>query len=72
MVALFCTQTLALGVNLPARLVIVKGTVAYKSNGWEEYDTLDMLQIIGRAGRPQFDTEGVQTQLELLAVPHCH
>eukprot|EP00930_Biecheleria_cincta_P044661 TRINITY_DN3073_c1_g1_i1.p1 TRINITY_DN3073_c1_g1~~TRINITY_DN3073_c1_g1_i1.p1 ORF type:complete len:1373 (-),score=291.65 TRINITY_DN3073_c1_g1_i1:337-4431(-) len=56
---LFCTQTLALGVNLPARLVIVKGTMAYKEGGWVEYDELEMLQIIGRAGRPQFDSQGV-------------
>ena len=56
---LFCTQTLALGVNLPARLVIVKGTTAYKDNGWEEYDELEMLQIMGRAGRPQFDRLGM-------------
>ncbi len=27
---LFSTSTLALGVNLPARLVIIKGTVAYR------------------------------------------
>ena len=58
-VVLFCTQTLALGVNLPARLVIVKGTTAYKDHGWEEYDELEMLQIMGRAGRPQFDRQGV-------------
>ena len=56
---LFCTQTLALGVNLPARLVIVKGTTCYKDHGWEEYDDLEMLQIMGRAGRPQFDQQGI-------------
>ncbi|CAK9070839.1 unnamed protein product [Durusdinium trenchii] len=55
---LFCTQTLALGVNLPARLVIVKGTTAYK-DGWQEYDELEILQIMGRAGRPQFDRQGI-------------
>ena len=55
---LFCTQTLALGVNLPARLVVVKGTTAYKESGWEEFDELEMLQIMGRAGRPQFDKQG--------------
>lgn len=56
----FCTQTLALGVNFPARLVVVKGTTAYRQDGgWEEYDALEMQQMIGRAGRPRFDIEGV-------------
>ena len=31
----------------------------YKEGGWEEYDELEMLQIMGRAGRPQFDDLGV-------------
>eukprot|EP00438_Fugacium_kawagutii_P030921 Skav202923 [mRNA] locus=scaffold1565:256726:263259:- [translate_table: standard] len=65
---LFCTQTLALGVNLPARLVIVKGTTAYKDHAWEEYDDLEMLQIMGRAGRPQFDQQGVA----VIMTETCH
>ena len=27
--------------------------------GYTEYTSLEMLQMIGRAGRPQFDTEGL-------------
>ena len=30
-----------------------------QEGGWEEYDELEMLQIMGRAGRPQFDDQGV-------------
>lgn len=53
------TTTLALGVNLPARLVIVKGTQSYiQGSGYLEYDILTILQMLGRAGRPQFDTRG--------------
>ncbi|CEM04626.1 unnamed protein product [Vitrella brassicaformis CCMP3155] len=53
------TTTLAQGVNLPAHLVIVKSTLAYKGAGYVDYDDLEMLQMIGRAGRPQFDDKGV-------------
>ncbi|KAJ1961373.1 ATP-dependent DNA helicase MER3, partial [Dispira parvispora] len=53
------TSTLAIGVNLPARLVIIKSTRGYHQSQYTEYSTLDILQMLGRAGRPQFDTVGV-------------
>ena len=54
------TATLAWGVNLPAHAVIIKGTQIYDpSKGrWAELSPLDVLQMLGRAGRPQFDSEG--------------
>ena len=57
---LCCTATLAWGVNLPAHAVIIKGTQIYDpSKGrWAELSPLDILQMLGRAGRPQFDSEG--------------
>ncbi|XP_016052709.1 PREDICTED: probable ATP-dependent DNA helicase HFM1 [Miniopterus natalensis] len=54
--ALFTTSTLAMGVNLPAHLVVVKSTMHYVGGMFEEYSETDILQMIGRAGRPQFDT----------------
>ena len=53
-----------MGVNLPAHLVVLKGTRRWCSDtsetaGYKEYDRSTCLQMIGRAGRPQFDTEGV-------------
>eukprot|EP00533_Pseudo-nitzschia_delicatissima_P004937 CAMPEP_0116093678 /NCGR_PEP_ID=MMETSP0327-20121206/8726_1 /TAXON_ID=44447 /ORGANISM="Pseudo-nitzschia delicatissima, Strain B596" /LENGTH=2143 /DNA_ID=CAMNT_0003585231 /DNA_START=152 /DNA_END=6583 /DNA_ORIENTATION=- len=57
---LVATATLAWGVNLPARLVIVKGTEYFdgKLSRYVDYPLTDVLQMIGRAGRPGFDTEG--------------
>lgn len=52
------TSTLAVGVNLPAYLVIIKGTKVWNNNAMEEYNELDLMQMIGRAGRPQFETKG--------------
>ncbi|KAL0036137.1 hypothetical protein WJX79_005176 [Trebouxia sp. C0005] len=68
------TSTLAMGVNLPAHLVVLKGTRRWCSDGgetagYQEYDRTTCLQMIGRAGRPQFDTEGVaviMTQKQLV------
>lgn len=58
---LIATSTLAWGVNLPAHLVVVKGTQYYdaKMEGYKDMDLTDVLQMLGRAGRPQFDTSGV-------------
>ncbi|CAG2100960.1 unnamed protein product [Medioppia subpectinata] len=53
---LISTTTLAMGVNLPAHLVIIKSTSQYTQNGCHEYPETQILQMIGRAGRPQFDT----------------
>ncbi|XP_040076297.2 activating signal cointegrator 1 complex subunit 3 [Ixodes scapularis] len=57
---LVCTSTLAWGVNLPAHAVIIKGTDIYdsKHGSFVDLDILDVMQIFGRAGRPQFDKEG--------------
>ncbi|KAI0822838.1 P-loop containing nucleoside triphosphate hydrolase protein [Trametes gibbosa] len=56
---LFATSTLAVGVNLPAHTVIIKGVKLFQNNSSQEYSDLDVMQMIGRAGRPQFDKEGV-------------
>ncbi|KAF7524035.1 hypothetical protein G7054_g11547 [Neopestalotiopsis clavispora] len=58
---LVATSTLAWGVNLPAHLVVVKGTQYYdaKIEGYKDMDLTDVLQMLGRAGRPQFDNSGV-------------
>jgi ATP-dependent DNA helicase HFM1/MER3 len=50
---------LACGVNLPARLVIIKSTEMYSNGEFVEYSSLDIMQMMGRAGRPQFDNMGV-------------
>ncbi|KAJ3096369.1 Sec63 [Phlyctochytrium planicorne] len=51
------TSTLSVGVNFPAHLVIIKG-VHQLGVGNFEYSELDITQMIGRAGRPQFDDSG--------------
>ena len=57
---LVSTATLAWGVNLPAHTVIIKGTQVYnpEKGGWDELSFQDVMQMMGRAGRPQFDTFG--------------
>eukprot|EP00762_Andalucia_godoyi_P001879 ANDGO_05989.mRNA.1 Putative U5 small nuclear ribonucleoprotein 200 kDa helicase len=58
---LVSTATLAWGVNLPAHTVIIKGTRVYDASAgdWVEMSWLDLVQMMGRAGRPQFDTSGL-------------
>ncbi|PLW09799.1 hypothetical protein PCASD_18158 [Puccinia coronata f. sp. avenae] len=64
-ISVLCTtSTLSVGVNLPARCVIIRGTKTYRGgttsrDGFEDYSELDLIQMMGRAGRPQFDDEGV-------------
>jgi len=58
---LISTSTLAWGVNLPAHLVIIKGTEFYdpKTKRYVDFPITDVLQMMGRAGRPQFDNQGI-------------
>ncbi|KAF8382489.1 snrp-200, partial [Pristionchus pacificus] len=57
---LVSTATLAWGVNLPAHCVIIKGTQIYnpEKGRWTELGALDVMQMLGRAGRPQYDSKG--------------
>ncbi|XP_073367310.1 uncharacterized protein [Aegilops tauschii subsp. strangulata] len=57
---LVCTSTLAWGVNLPSHLSIIKGTEYYgeKTKRYVDYVITDILQMMGRAGRPQYDQHG--------------
>ncbi|KAJ2616612.1 Pre-mRNA splicing [Coemansia sp. RSA 1365] len=57
---LVSTATLAWGVNLPAHAVVIKGTQVYnpEKGQWSELSPQDVLQMLGRAGRPQYDTYG--------------
>ena len=50
-----CTSTLAVGVNLPCHTVFLKGTVGFSDDKVQEYSDLEVMQMLGRAGRPQFD-----------------
>lgn len=53
------TSTLSMGINLPARLVVIKSTQSYKgARGYVEYTQVELDQMMGRAGRPPFDLEG--------------
>lgn len=58
---LIATSTLAWGVNFPAHLVVVKGTEYYdgKTRRYVDFPITDVLQMMGRAGRPQYDDHGV-------------
>jgi helicase len=57
---LTATPTLAAGVNLPARRVVLSSLYRYDSDygGPAPLSVLDYKQMCGRAGRPKFDTVG--------------
>ena len=57
---LSATPTLAAGVNLPARRVVISSVLRYNSQygGNVPISVLEYKQLCGRAGRPQYDDEG--------------
>jgi len=54
-----CTPTLAAGLNLPARRVVIRSFLRYDANeGNIPIPVLDYKQMVGRAGRPHLDPYG--------------
>jgi len=53
------TPTLAAGINLPARRVVVRDTTRYETNyGNSPISVMEIKQMCGRAGRPGYDPYG--------------
>jgi len=56
---LVATPTLAAGINLPARRVIVRDLGRFDTNiGYRPIPVLEIKQMFGRAGRPRYDPVG--------------
>src|SRR3954469_763305 len=53
-----CTETLAAGINLPARSVVLSTLVKGPKDRKKVIDASSAHQMFGRAGRPQYDKEG--------------
>ncbi len=53
-----CTETLAAGINLPARSVVLPTLLKGPSGNKRLVESSAAHQIFGRAGRPQYDSQG--------------
>ena len=60
-----CTETLAAGINLPARSVVLPTLLKGPPGKMKLIDPSSAHQMFGRAGRPQFDNQG-----HVFALPH--
>jgi ATP-dependent RNA helicase HelY len=56
--AVFATETLALGINMPARTVVLEKLVKYNGESHAELTPGEYTQLTGRAGRRGIDVEG--------------
>jgi ATP-dependent RNA helicase HelY len=56
--AVFATETLALGINMPARTVVLEKLVKYNGEGHVDLTPGEYTQLTGRAGRRGIDVEG--------------
>ncbi len=54
----FATETLALGINMPARTVVVEKLVKFNGETHAELSPGEFTQLTGRAGRRGIDVEG--------------
>jgi superfamily II RNA helicase len=55
---LFTTETFALGVNMPAKVVVFSSLRKFDGVGFDYLRTLNYYQMAGRAGRQGIDAEG--------------
>ncbi|GAA2359420.1 DEAD/DEAH box helicase [Saccharopolyspora halophila] len=56
--AVFATETLALGINMPARTVVLERLVKYNGESHVDLTPGEYTQLTGRAGRRGIDIEG--------------
>ncbi len=56
--AVFATETLALGINMPARLVVLERLVKWNGENHADVTPGEYTQLTGRAGRRGIDVEG--------------
>lgn len=65
----FATETLALGINMPARSVVLESLSRFTGDGHELLQPGDYTQLTGRAGRRGIDTRGSAVVLHSPFVP---
>src|SRR5699024_4252741 len=56
--AVFATETLALGINMPARTVVLERLVKFDGEKHADITPGEYTQLTGRAGRRGIDVEG--------------
>jgi ATP-dependent RNA helicase HelY len=56
--AVFATETLALGINMPARTVVLEKLVKFNGETHADITPAEFTQLTGRAGRRGIDVEG--------------
>ena len=56
--AVFATETLALGINMPARTVVLEKLTKFNGEGHADLTPGEYTQLTGRAGRRGIDVEG--------------
>ncbi|KAJ3728380.1 P-loop containing nucleoside triphosphate hydrolase protein [Lentinula raphanica] len=61
--------TVSCHMSTAAHTVVIKGVHTFQNSSSVEYSDLDVMQMLGRAGRPQFDKDGIaiimcETELE--------
>ena len=54
----FATETLAAGINMPARSTVISALSRRRDRGIAALSHNELLQMAGRAGRRGFDTQG--------------
>ena len=69
--AVFATETLALGINMPARTVVLERLVKFNGEAHAELTPGEYTQLTGRAGRRGIDVDlgGLDGRAPLRAAP---
>lgn len=67
----FATETLAAGINMPARTTIISSQSRRRDQGIQMLTHNELLQMAGRAGRRGYDTTG-DAAISFYKVPCCY